>query len=609
MERFGTFIKGAFSYPGKLRETRPVTTAGIIATTLLYAVYAFISSDYSREKHLKDPLDLLSHIALAILFFSVFSLFLESIELRKGRVLKCMLFGFFGVLSLFMSALTYDPPERFRAYRAFRALPALYERLGEYSVFSFIIGGLAIALLLAVFFSYSGKIGQDFNVHLMNCSSNIFFSLIIFGVIQIGVLLLFAIMEELLFHDAFDLFGSILILINGLFFAPAVICALINENEEANAFFRILVRYIMLILSLLSYVIIYAYILKLMITRSVPSNSVFSILTALFVITIFIAYLSTTFENKGLLQKFAYLAPLVFSPFILMQGYTVFVRIGQYGLTPKRYFGIAFILFEIVYITYYLILYKKEKRIAGKGLLIILCVFILVTVFIPGISAKSLSTIIAKQTLSDYLEKLDSNGAIPEKEYIRADAAAGFLQDSEYGRERLKKYFPQFSEEMRDELRAKKNEAGGKLKTGEDEYDIPSDGWYSTDLFMFAGKDGFDISGYDSIRYVAVREYGNTKEIDTSDLAVYPYEKEIEDRTGGPLIKADLSGFVRRFIDITVDEDREDYSVREGHYRDISVIDLDENTRLIITMADIRFDHDRKPEEIGIYGYLFQKKR
>ena len=67
----------------------------------------------------------------------------------------------------------------------------------------------------------------------------------------------------------------------------------------------------------------------------------------------------------------------------------------------------------------------------------------------PGISTVQLSTMLAKRTLSSYLDKIDSGADISDRECIRANASVGFLNDDEYGRDRLKKYFPQFDEKIK----------------------------------------------------------------------------------------------------------------------------------------------------------------
>ena len=120
----------------------------------------------------------------------------------------------------------------------------------------------------------------------------------------------------------------------------------------------------------------------------------------------------------------------------VMQCYTVIVRIGQYGLTPKRYFGIAFILFEIAYIVYYTVM-KRGGDIAGRNILLIICTFIIIPVFLPGIGAKPLSTNMAKRSLSSYLEKAQEGLPITDREYMRANAAYEFLCDSDFGEIRL----------------------------------------------------------------------------------------------------------------------------------------------------------------------------
>ena len=72
-DRFGAFVKSAFSYPRKLWGMRPVTAVSIVISTMLFAILDFIDAD------------ILFHIALAVLYFAIFALCLESIRIQKRQ--------------------------------------------------------------------------------------------------------------------------------------------------------------------------------------------------------------------------------------------------------------------------------------------------------------------------------------------------------------------------------------------------------------------------------------------------------------------------------------------------------------------------------------------
>ena len=320
MDKLISFCRKAFSYPRLLYITHPVTALSVIVTALLFSIHSYITlaTDF-------DGPAVFFCICMSCLFFTAFALFFESIRPEWSTRVKSAVYVFFGLLSLVMGFLLLDTSERSRSWLVNLILDTQM-RLGEATIAMYIIGLVVIALILAIYFSYSHDIHQAFNSHTVNSTSKIFFSSIIYGVIQLGVLLLMIIITVLLYEDAFEYFVTILILINGLFYIPAVIYSLTHENEPANMFFQVIVRYITLTLTLMAFAIIYIYIIKLVVTVSVPSNSVYAILTALFIVSMFITYMCTSFEEKGFLQKFAYLCPYIFAPFILMQCYTVIVR-------------------------------------------------------------------------------------------------------------------------------------------------------------------------------------------------------------------------------------------------------------------------------------------
>ncbi len=614
MERLKTYLKGAFSYPRLLLKTHRITAISIIAASVLFAVYAFLEADYDWSKMHETGLEIFFHLCLAVVFFAVFALCLESIRPKWSTAVKTAVFSLFGLLSLFMSYITADYYDDSHA-TFFIKLADYRDRTGPVSILLYIGGLMVLALLLAVYFSYSHDIHQRFNDHVMNAGSNIFFTSIIYGVIQLGVIFLTVIVSILLYDDAFNYLAPVLILINGLFFAPAVICALIRENEKANLFMQILVRYVMLTIAFLAFVIIYIYILKLVVTRDVPSNSVYAILTALFVISMFIAYMSTTFEEKGLLQKFAYNAPLVFAPFIFMQCYTMIVRINQYGLTPKRYFGIAFILFEAAYIIYYTVMHRRDHEVAGRNVLLIICVFVVATIFAPGISGRSLSLNLARRTLDSYLDKAASGATISDREYVRANAAYGFLRDNDFGKGRIERYFTAIDDDTIEKLHSGAKTAS--LALADRDADEPGSSskssWFNADLSELTDDGAVDINGFDSLMFVHVGNDSETSEgkvpVDTSRLNIYQRDTD-SDINPQPLMSVDLKDYVRGYIKIAGEYDDNIIEYREFQRAvcSMSVIDINENARLLITHADISRNAANEPVYVYIDGYLLTKK-
>ncbi len=616
MERLTNFLKNAFSYPQLLYKTHPVTTVSMIATTLLFAVYNAIEAvrDYNPGGF---GMDLFWAFSVSALFFAVFSLCLESIRARMKQPTAIVIFALIGLFSLFWGFIISDVSDGSHIW-LFNFLATCKDHMGSTSIFIYVFSLIALSVLLAMYFSYSHDVGQKFNTHVLNIYSRVFFASIIYGVIQLGVIFLTLIFSLLLYDDAFRFLPTILVLINGLFYIPAIVYSATHENEDANMFMQVIVRYVSLVITLIAFVIIYVYMIKLVITASVPSNSVYAILTALFIVSMFISYMSTSFEEEGPLQKYAYNCPLIFAPFILMQCYTVFVRIGQYGLTPKRYFGIAFILFEVVYIIYYTMTRKREKEIAGRNILLIMCLFIIVSVFVPGISAKSLSDILAKRTVASYIEKAENSIGMSDEALLRADAAYDFLSDRGFGKGRATKAFPSLDSEKVNDLRSQAKFAKGRIREAEDDRDYSEPdskyGYFATDINSISG--GYlDIGSYDKMVHVNItdgKDYnGDGKDkSDASALKVYIYDDNGE--TKSEVIEcptADLSKYCEDFIKNCADEDSNIITPEtfNSRCRDISDIDINDNVRLLITNADIARNSSDEPVYISLEGYLLIK--
>ena len=67
--------------------------------------------------------------------------------------------------------------------------------------------------------------------------------------------------------------------------------------------------------------------------------------------------------SKG---KIAAFLPVIFIPCILLGGWSILIRIRENGFTPSRYFGLAVVIFELIYMVLYLL-----QRILRKEILLL----------------------------------------------------------------------------------------------------------------------------------------------------------------------------------------------------------------------------------------------
>ena len=175
-------------------------------------------------------------------------------------------------------------------------------------------------------------------------------------------------------------------LVLGIIFGSGCLDAQIKEDRELPRFFIVIVKYLLMILLLAAFAIIYGYILKIVITRVVPSNEIFRILAGLFIIGLPIWTLAGTFSEDHFLVRIGVKLPFIFIPFLFLQGYAIRERIMAYGMTPFRYLCLALMLFEVIYI----IVYALRRRETGI-MLPVFAVLTVISLIVPGINMFSIA--------------------------------------------------------------------------------------------------------------------------------------------------------------------------------------------------------------------------
>lgn len=106
---------------------------------------------------------------------------------------------------------------------------------------------------------------------------------------------------------------------------------------------------------------------KIFVTQEVPSNEIFSICASLFAIGMPIWMMASGFveEKSSRYKKLIHITKYIYAPFILLEIYSMSVRVKAYGLTEQRYAAWMFILLQVIYILWEKI-YARYARLAGR---------------------------------------------------------------------------------------------------------------------------------------------------------------------------------------------------------------------------------------------------
>ncbi len=276
------------------------------------------------------------------------------------------------------------------------ASPIKGNRLITFSLAYFIL--ILLSSFYIVYEDQRNKVeGLSFEKYFVHVFTEIFQTCIAWTILSVGFLLL-----SLVFETLIDpVVGEIeipQILIMGLFVAPKMFMSLSASNGEIGRFFEILIRYVMLIITIVGAGIIYLYMIKV-IFNGIPSNEIFGITAALFLVAIPVGFACTAFDKNSFLQKIAYALPYIYAPFIILQIYSIVLRLSEYGTTPSRYAGMVLIVLEILYIVFYAFFRKHINKL----ILVMMCITVVATL-VPGVNAIDVSNFSQKSILADFVK-------------------------------------------------------------------------------------------------------------------------------------------------------------------------------------------------------------
>ena len=327
----------------------------------------------------------------------------------------------------------------------------------------------------------------------------------------------------------------------------------------------------MLPLVIAAVAIIYTYILKIIITRVVPSNEIFRILAGLFIVACPTWILNYNFasENK-LIKKITGILPYLYMPFILLEIYSIGTRVIAYGLTPARYISCIFIIFQIIIL--FLTVYKKREKL-HYALLGLATLIVIVT-----ISPFNWQTVSNKNQLA-ILKKTLPEGAIfselDEDSKDKVRSSYSYLKYEEKGKNLIPEYI---SEEVSKEILKYNNYSSSAGRT---EYTS-----YRNE------KINLDISEYSKIRYTSFyKEEDNYQKIFLKDSNDGVYKIEMVDM---------MLDLIKQKLD---NKEVEDYMVYNVHN-----VNVQEDVDFYITR--LYMSYDKETQDISYFsleGYILVK--
>ncbi len=211
---------------------------------------------------------------------------------------------------------------------------------------------IACTVLLAIY-----VLLRQQQLDLPHCIGRIIFALLravgVYLVLNIAVILILEIIDALLVDiDTFRVELNIQLMLSALAYFPTCLLAVSDTSEDNAAFTKKFVSYVLLPCVWIAMFVIYLYVVKIFVTQEVPSNEIFGICESLFAIGMPIWMMASGFveEKTSRYAKLISITKYIYAPFILLEIYSMSVRVKAYGLTEQRYAAIMFILLQIIYI-------------------------------------------------------------------------------------------------------------------------------------------------------------------------------------------------------------------------------------------------------------------
>lgn len=436
--------------------------------------------------------------------------------------------------------------------------------------------------------------GLDFHKYSVSLVFGMIKVFSVFLVLNIGFIFLIMIFDTLIVDiDTWETIENVEILLTGAVYFPYALICIADSKEQNSKFVRNFLLYALMPIVLAAFVIVYIYIIKIIIVGELPSNKVFDICLNVFIIGAIIwtmAYAVATDkkqdaeddgQKENLYFKIIKYMKYIYVPMVLLEIYSIGLRLDQYGFTTKRYLGLIAIVFQVIYIAWEPILnllrriVKRQKVSYGKcyeGLIFVVILLYFVSTLVPVINCDYVSYTSQKSRFEKALAK-DDIGA--------AKGAYRYLEYSIYGEEYLDT-----------------NYTSAELSSLEDKFSTYEDNqineWLSID-YEYEGIQ-IDISGYSHLYEINSHNYENEQ------YSIEYYEHyELCDDEGNRLLEVDLTELIYYAIERAATDS---YEIEYEPY----IVEASDGSRFIVVDASFRYNIDSgKIKYLDIEGYLLRK--
>lgn len=548
-------VKNLLNILRKSMEKFPVTIICIFVLTLIYAICI-------GNKNV--DWGIIGKITLFTAIFSSTSYLLEILIENKKKAL------IYYVLTIIWSALL-----TICAFTKSDVL-GIKNELFINLIIRFIICYLSSILILSVYFNCK-KSGKTFESYITSVVVNIFKTSLIYNILAIGCAIIASIFIYLILNGTkYILIGRIEILLLGIYYVPTILYSFYKQDGEIGKFAKIIIKYVLGTLVMIAFAIIYIYIIKILVLRNIPSNQIFRIIATLFIIGLPIWTMCMSLDEGKTFDKINKNLPYLFIPFILLQIYSIGVRIGTNGLTEARYLCVMLITFEIIYT----IIYIKNKSKTHINLLVIIALIIISTVA-PFVNMFRVSAL----NQFNILKKYDQKENLSKEEKNKLDGAYYFLRSSTIGKEYLRNYT------MRNEPYSE----------------------YSLDLYqdnyinINANTDSkyINIEGYKKLYDISAFNYGLSLYNNSNDYEEKTLEntfKKITFEISGLQDKIDVNmlNLVKKYIQMGDSLDK--------NFDKVNEIIIDSNRKIILDSIYISYNETKdNVDNYSINGYLLEK--
>jgi hypothetical protein len=373
---------------------------------------------------------------------------------------------------------------------------------------------------------------------------NLFNVGIVYLILAIGLTVILSIFISLLLTNGnYELIIRMHIALLGLYLVPAGLISLNNTKQETSKFIEKLILFVLLPLTILTTAIIYMYMAKIFLFKQIPSNSIFRIVTGLFICAFPVWTMAYTFKDTSkAVSRFCKIMPIAFAPFIGLQIYSLGARIVENGITPARYLGVMFIIFEVVAI--FVSTYKDRKYLIHIFTSAI--VIILISTIMPVINMQTFSNINQAQRLKSAWKSDEKYEDLSKEEKEKVQGAYYYLKEQKDSERYIPSYVSEESFEKNDKI--------------DKDITLSNFIYFSTD----ENESVVNVEGYNRIKEITKNLYlSDVKELRNINLDNI-YSIDMEDYTNKLVelnknSKSDTKNYILNNRKIKINDDRDLY--------------------------------------------------